>query len=55
MGLIIAWKFFYRKFRLNRKRIQDVQVKRVIAQASQTDRFALYLGLPQDLLLEWDS
>ncbi|KAF7839162.1 uncharacterized protein G2W53_007644 [Senna tora] len=48
-------QFFYQKSLLNRKRIQDIKVKRVVAQVSQTDRFALYLGIPLGLLLEWDS
>ncbi|KAF7831989.1 uncharacterized protein G2W53_014322 [Senna tora] len=29
--------------------------KRVIAQVSQTNRFALYLGIRVDLMLGWDS
>ncbi|KAF7835558.1 uncharacterized protein G2W53_010417 [Senna tora] len=63
MGLVIARKvcevmskhIFNRKSRLNLKRIQEVEVKRVIAQVSQTYRFALYLGIRVDLMLEWDS
>ncbi|KAF7835407.1 uncharacterized protein G2W53_010266 [Senna tora] len=39
---------------LNLKRIQ-VQVKRVVAQVSQTDSFVLKLGIREDLILEWDS
>ncbi|KAF7844464.1 uncharacterized protein G2W53_001369 [Senna tora] len=27
--------------------------KRVVAQASQNDHFALYLGIQADLMLEW--
>ncbi|KAF7835411.1 uncharacterized protein G2W53_010270 [Senna tora] len=53
MGLAIAMKecevmskhILNQKARLNLKRIQEVQVKRVVAQVSQTDRFALYLGI----------
>ncbi|KAF7835408.1 uncharacterized protein G2W53_010267 [Senna tora] len=41
--------------RLNLKRIQIVQVKRVVAQVIQTDLFALYLGIRVNLMLEWDS
>ncbi|KAF7802105.1 uncharacterized protein G2W53_041216 [Senna tora] len=41
--------------RFNLKRIQEVQVKRVVAQVSQTDRFALYLGIREDLIHERDS
>ncbi|KAF7844389.1 uncharacterized protein G2W53_001294 [Senna tora] len=33
------------KSRLNLKRIHEVQVKCVVAQVSQIDRFALYLGI----------
>ncbi|KAF7823997.1 uncharacterized protein G2W53_022141 [Senna tora] len=44
-----------RKSRLNLKRIQEVQVKRVVAQANQADLFALYLGIQVDLTVEWDS
>ncbi|KAF7835406.1 uncharacterized protein G2W53_010265 [Senna tora] len=48
MGLAIAWKecearskhIFNKKSRLNHKRFQEVQVKRVVAHVSQTDRFA---------------
>ncbi|KAF7835553.1 uncharacterized protein G2W53_010412 [Senna tora] len=53
MGLAIAWKviefmsklILNPKSRLNLKVIQEVQVKRVVAQVSETDRFALYLGI----------
>ncbi|KAF7832164.1 uncharacterized protein G2W53_014497 [Senna tora] len=45
----------FRKSRLNLKRIEDVQVKRVVAQVSQTGRFALILIIPVVLKLEWDS
>ncbi|KAF7812466.1 uncharacterized protein G2W53_033442 [Senna tora] len=63
MGLVIAWKvcevmtknIMNRKFRLNLKGIQEVQVKRVVAQVSQTVRFAMYLGIRVDLMLKWDS
>ncbi|KAF7832167.1 uncharacterized protein G2W53_014500 [Senna tora] len=63
MGLVIVWKVCYiickhilnRKSRLNIKRIQEVQVKRVVAQVGQTDRIALYLGIRVDIMLEWDS
>ncbi|KAF7835556.1 uncharacterized protein G2W53_010415 [Senna tora] len=37
------------------QRIEEVQVKRVVAQVSQTYRFGLYFGLRVDLMLEWDS
>ncbi|KAF7841501.1 uncharacterized protein G2W53_003799 [Senna tora] len=33
------------KSQLNLKKFQEAQVKRVVAQASQMDRFALYLGI----------
>ncbi|KAF7839146.1 uncharacterized protein G2W53_007628 [Senna tora] len=63
MGLVITWKvcevmskqILNIKTRLNLKRIQEVQVKRVVPQVSQTDRFALYLEIHGDLMLEWDS
>ncbi|KAF7839115.1 uncharacterized protein G2W53_007597 [Senna tora] len=63
MGLVIAWKvcevmskhILNKKSLLNLKRIQEIQVKRVVAQESQTDRFALYLEIRVDLMLEWDS
>ncbi|KAF7812470.1 uncharacterized protein G2W53_033446 [Senna tora] len=63
MGLLIAWKkcqvmfkdILNRKLRLNLKRIQEVQDKRVVAQVSQTDHFALYLKIRVYLMLEWDS
>ncbi|KAF7832156.1 uncharacterized protein G2W53_014489 [Senna tora] len=53
MAVVIAWKvcevmskhILNRKLRLNLKRIQEVQVKHVVAQGSQTNRFALYLGI----------
>ncbi|KAF7812586.1 uncharacterized protein G2W53_033562 [Senna tora] len=28
---------------------------KLVAQVSQTDRFALYLGIREDLMLKWDS
>ncbi|KAF7812465.1 uncharacterized protein G2W53_033441 [Senna tora] len=60
MGLVIAWKVcdvmskhtLSRKSQLNLKRIQEVQVKRVVAQLSQIDRFVLYLEIRVDLMLE---
>ncbi|KAF7832146.1 uncharacterized protein G2W53_014479 [Senna tora] len=62
-GIVIAWKVYVvmskqilnRKSRLNLKRIQEVQVKSVVAQVSQTDGFELYLRIRVDLMLEWDS
>ncbi|KAF7812432.1 uncharacterized protein G2W53_033408 [Senna tora] len=63
MGFVIAWKVYEvmskvilnRKSRLNLTRFQEVQVKHVVAQVSKFDRFALYLGIQVDLILEWDS
>ncbi|KAF7832102.1 uncharacterized protein G2W53_014435 [Senna tora] len=63
MGLVIAWMvckvmskhILNRKSRLNLKKIQEVQVKGVVALVSQTDSFLLYLGIQVDLMLEWDS
>ncbi|KAF7839156.1 uncharacterized protein G2W53_007638 [Senna tora] len=63
MGLVIAWKvcqcmskhILNQKSRLNLKRIEEVQVKRVVAKVCQTNRFALYLGIREDLMLKWDS
>ncbi|KAF7841506.1 uncharacterized protein G2W53_003804 [Senna tora] len=63
MGLVIAWKvcevmskyILNRKSQLNLKRNEEVQVKCVDAQVNQTVRFALYLGIHVDLMLEWDS
>ncbi|KAF7841499.1 uncharacterized protein G2W53_003797 [Senna tora] len=63
MGLVIAWKdcevmskkILNQNLRLNHKGIQEVQGKRVVAQMSQTDRFALYLGIVEDLMLKCDS
>ncbi|KAF7832016.1 uncharacterized protein G2W53_014390 [Senna tora] len=37
------------------KEDKKYKFKRVVAQVSQTDRFALYLGIRVDLMLEWDS
>ncbi|KAF7824003.1 uncharacterized protein G2W53_022147 [Senna tora] len=62
MGLVIVWKecevmFKHNldgKSRLNLKRLQDVRVKRVVAQVSQTDHYALCLGIQVDLTVEWD-
>ncbi|KAF7839138.1 uncharacterized protein G2W53_007620 [Senna tora] len=50
MGLVIAWKecevmykhIFNPKSPLNLKRLEEVQVKRVVSHLSQMDRFALY-------------
>ncbi|KAF7839122.1 uncharacterized protein G2W53_007604 [Senna tora] len=63
MGIMITCKecevmskhILNQKSRLNLKRIQEVQVKRVVAQVRQIDRFALYLGIRVDLMVEWDS
>ncbi|KAF7832149.1 uncharacterized protein G2W53_014482 [Senna tora] len=63
MGLLIAWKvrevmckhILNRKSRLNVKRIQEEQVKCDVAKVSPTDRFALYLAIRGDLIIEWDS
>ncbi|KAF7832158.1 uncharacterized protein G2W53_014491 [Senna tora] len=63
MGLVIAWKvcevmskhILYRKSQLNLKAVQQVQVKRVVAQLSGTDRFVLCFRIRLDLMLEWDS
>ncbi|KAF7839125.1 uncharacterized protein G2W53_007607 [Senna tora] len=60
MGLAIAWKEFEvmskqilnLKLRLNLKRIQEVQFERIVAQVSQIDRFALYLAIRVDLMLQ---
>ncbi|KAF7841520.1 uncharacterized protein G2W53_003818 [Senna tora] len=41
--------------RSNLKRIQEVQVQCLDALVSQTDRFALYMGIDVDIILEWDS
>ncbi|KAF7823758.1 uncharacterized protein G2W53_021902 [Senna tora] len=62
MGLVITWKvcqvmskkILNQKSRLNLKRTQEVEVKRVVAQVRQTDHFALYLGIRMDLMLERD-
>ncbi|KAF7841519.1 uncharacterized protein G2W53_003817 [Senna tora] len=63
MGLVIIWKEcevmskhnINGKAQLNLKRIQEVEVKCVVAQLTQTDRFALNLGMRVDLMLESDS
>ncbi|KAF7812408.1 uncharacterized protein G2W53_033384 [Senna tora] len=63
MGLMVAWKEFEvmpkhilnQNLRLNFKRFEEVQAKHVVTQVSQTDRFALYLGIRVDLMLEQDS
>ncbi|KAF7812419.1 uncharacterized protein G2W53_033395 [Senna tora] len=63
IGLVIEWEecevmskhILKQNSRLNLKRIQEVQVKRVMAQVSQSDRFTLYLGIHVNLVLEWDS
>ncbi|KAF7832137.1 uncharacterized protein G2W53_014470 [Senna tora] len=63
MGLVIAWmecevmskRNLNRTLKLSLKRIQEVQVKRVVAQVCQTDHFALHLGIQVDSMLEWDS
>ncbi|KAF7844381.1 uncharacterized protein G2W53_001286 [Senna tora] len=60
MELVITWKvcdimskhILSRELQLNLKRIQEVQVKDVVAQVSQIDRFELYLGIRVDLTLE---
>ncbi|KAF7839112.1 uncharacterized protein G2W53_007594 [Senna tora] len=44
-----------RKSRLNLNRIHEVQVKLIVAQMIQIDRFALYLGILVDLRIELDS
>ncbi|KAF7832154.1 uncharacterized protein G2W53_014487 [Senna tora] len=56
MGLVIAWKVYEDiskhilnpKSHLNLKRIQDEQVKLVVALVSQTDSFVLYFGIQLD-------
>ncbi|KAF7812433.1 uncharacterized protein G2W53_033409 [Senna tora] len=63
MGFVIIWKvcevmskhILDRNSRLNPKIIQDVQVNRVVAQVSHTNRIALYLGIRVDCMPEWDS
>ncbi|KAF7808077.1 uncharacterized protein G2W53_040238 [Senna tora] len=35
--------------------LEKYKFRRVIAQVSQTDRFALYLGMRVDLMLKWGS
>ncbi|KAF7839130.1 uncharacterized protein G2W53_007612 [Senna tora] len=60
-GIVIAWdecdvmsKHTLNQSKLNLKRNQEVQVKRVVAQVSQTDRFALHLIIRGHLKLQWD-
>ncbi|KAF7839124.1 uncharacterized protein G2W53_007606 [Senna tora] len=67
MALVIAWKvcqvmskhILKLKSRLNLKRIQEVQVKRVVAKVNQTDHFMLYfrnpsgLNAPMGLVIAW--
>ncbi|KAF7839166.1 uncharacterized protein G2W53_007648 [Senna tora] len=60
MGLVIAWKecevmfkhILNQKSWLNIQGFQVVQDKRVVSPLSQTDRFALYLGIRVDFTLE---
>ncbi|KAF7832159.1 uncharacterized protein G2W53_014492 [Senna tora] len=62
MELVIAWKvckvmsriIMNRKSRLNLKRIQQAEVKRVVAQSIQTDRFVVCFGIRLQLMLKWD-
>ncbi|KAF7835549.1 uncharacterized protein G2W53_010408 [Senna tora] len=35
--------------------LEKYKFKRVVAQVSRTDHFALYLGIRVDLMFEWDS
>ncbi|KAF7821439.1 uncharacterized protein G2W53_026894 [Senna tora] len=35
--------------------LMKYKFKRIVAQVSHTDRFALYLGIRVDLILEWGS
>ncbi|KAF7807580.1 uncharacterized protein G2W53_039741 [Senna tora] len=37
------------------KNLKKHKFKRVVAQVSENDRFALYLGIRVDLMLEWGS
>ncbi|KAF7842028.1 uncharacterized protein G2W53_004326 [Senna tora] len=37
------------------KELKKYKFKRLVAQANQTDRFALYLGIRVDLMLKWGS
>ncbi|KAF7844382.1 uncharacterized protein G2W53_001287 [Senna tora] len=63
MGLVIALKvcevmskdILNLKSRFNLKRIEQLQEKCVNGQVCYTDRFALNLGIPMDLMLGWDS
>ncbi|KAF7821305.1 hypothetical protein G2W53_026760 [Senna tora] len=63
IGVLIAWKeceFIFKHIldeglRLDLRNVHEVPVKRVHEHVSQTDRFALYLGIQMDLMLELDS
>ncbi|KAF7842082.1 uncharacterized protein G2W53_004380 [Senna tora] len=63
MGLVIAWKVsqVMSKHILNEKcdwiskELKKYKFKRLVAQSNQTDRFALYLGIRVDLMLNWGS
>ncbi|KAF7814910.1 uncharacterized protein G2W53_028879 [Senna tora] len=63
MGFAIARKVcqVMSKHILNRNRdsiskeLKKYLFKRVVAQVSENDRFALYLGIQVDLMLEWGS
>ncbi|KAF7833010.1 uncharacterized protein G2W53_015343 [Senna tora] len=63
MGQVIASKVcevtskhnLNQKSRLNLKRIQEVHAKRVLAQVSKNNPFALYLGIRGDLMFKWDK
>ncbi|KAF7844350.1 uncharacterized protein G2W53_001255 [Senna tora] len=60
MGPVIAYKEFewIQCLNLSRDRIEELKkckLKRVVAQASQDDRYALYLGIQVYLRLEWGS
>ncbi|KAF7832147.1 uncharacterized protein G2W53_014480 [Senna tora] len=63
MGLMIAWKvrevmrkqILNQKSRLTLKRIHREQVKCVVAQVSQTHRFALFSGIRVVLMPKWIS
>ncbi|KAF7821603.1 uncharacterized protein G2W53_027058 [Senna tora] len=37
------------------KEFKKCKLNPVVAQASQTDRFALYFGIRVDIMLEWGS
>ncbi|KAF7808097.1 uncharacterized protein G2W53_040258 [Senna tora] len=63
MGLVIAWKvcqvmpkhILNCKSRLNLKKLKKYKFKYVVAQVSETDRFALYLGIQVVLMFKWGS